>query len=220
MAGRTLLEKIGGQEGEAIDDIRRSLFAGSFERRRVGTGVTMNFYTSPFFWAFISMIGMHGATLAVGGHRIARRLPFVSAVLALVTAGRIMLPLPICPQPRFDLGSWQSVAGGLILLIALGVAAPALTVKWWRPPEPGMKLRTTGIYALVRHPIYLSEVLWPAGWSLIWGSVYGLALTPIWWLAFLLHAIAEEDRLEAVLGSEYAEYKARVRGRLFPGLPF
>jgi len=179
----------------------------------------MSFYTSPFFWAFVSMIGLHGATLMVSGHRVGRSLPFVSLVLTLVTAGRIALALPICPQPRFALGQWQWFVGGLIVCIALGIAAPALTVKWWRPPAAGMKLHTTGIYSLVRHPIYLNEVLWPVGWSLIWGSVYGLALTPIWWIAFLFHAIAEEDQMESVLGPEYTKYQERVRGRIFPGLP-
>lgn len=82
-----------------------------------------------------------------------------------------------------------------------------------------MKLHTTGVYGFVRHPIYLSEVLWPVGWSLIWGSVYGLALTPLWWSAFLLHALAEEETLERVLGGAYWAYKRSVRGRILPGLP-
>lgn len=179
----------------------------------------MEWYTSPFFWAFLSMIGLHGATLVVSGHRIVRSVPFVALVLALVTAGRIVLVLPFCEQPRLAPAPWHWAVGGLIVVLALGIAAPALSVKWWRPPTLGMKLRTTGVYAIVRHPIYLSEVLWPVGWSLMWGSAYGLALTPVWWLVFLLHALAEEDRLESVLGSEYTSYKQRVRGRIVPGLP-
>ena len=108
---------------------------------------------------------------------------------------------------------------GAVMGLALAIAAPALSVKWWRPPASGMELHTTGIYAWVRHPIYLCEVLWPVGWSLMWGSIYGLALTPVWWLGFLLHARAEEEQLERVLGQQYRDYCARVRGRIFPGLP-
>ncbi len=178
----------------------------------------MSFYTSPFFWALVSMIGLQGATHVVGGHRIGRSLWFVSLVLTLVTAGRIALVLPFCAQPRFDLGPWGWVAGGLMVVIALVIAAPALSVKWWRPPVAGMKLCDTGIYSIVRHPIYLSEVLWPVGWSLMWGSVYGLVLTPVWWLMFLFHAIAEEDQLEHVVGSDYTKYKERVRSRILPGV--
>jgi protein-S-isoprenylcysteine O-methyltransferase Ste14 len=123
----------------------------------------VSFYTSPFFWALVSMVGLCGATMAVSGHRIGRSLLFISAVLTLVTAGRIVLVLPFCVQPRLAPVPWHPVVGGILILVALGVAAPALTVKWWRPPEAGMKLHTTGIYAVVRHPIYLCEVLWPVG---------------------------------------------------------
>jgi protein-S-isoprenylcysteine O-methyltransferase Ste14 len=131
----------------------------------------VNFYTSPFFWALVSMFGLCSATIALSGHRIGHSLLYVFAVLTLVTAGRIVLVLPFCVQPRLGSAQWHQVVGGLVMLAALGVAAPALSVKWWRPPEAGMKLHTTGIYSIIRHPIYLSEVLWPAGWSLMWGSV-------------------------------------------------
>ncbi len=179
----------------------------------------MHFYSSPFFWALVSMFGLHGATFFVSAHRVGRSLLFVSLVLALVTAGRFVLVLPLCPQPRLELGQWRWAVGIMILVLAFGIAAPALSVKWWQPPAAGMKLHTTGIYSIVRHPIYLSEILWPVGWSLMWGSIYGLALTPLWWIAFTWHALAEENQLERVLGSEYAAYKKKVRGRIIPGLP-
>ena len=75
------------------------------------------------------------------------------------------------------------------------------------------------MYSVVRHPMYLSEVLWPIGWSMMWGSIYGLALTPLWWLGFLFHVLVEEARLEKELGSEYTEYMKSVRSRILPGLP-
>jgi protein-S-isoprenylcysteine O-methyltransferase Ste14 len=82
-----------------------------------------------------------------------------------------------------------------------------------------MKLRTSGIYGIVRHPIYLSEVLWPIGIAIMFRSVYGLALISIWWSAFLIHALSEEADLERTLGAKYREYREKVRGRIFPGLP-
>ena len=96
---------------------------------------------------------------------------------------------------------------------------PALRQRWWSGPRQGMVLHTTGIHGLVRHPIYLAEVLWPIGWSLLWGSTLGLLLTPLWWAGFLAHALAEEQRMEQVLGDEYRAYRAAVRGRFLPGLP-
>ncbi|MCP3920808.1 MAG: isoprenylcysteine carboxylmethyltransferase family protein, partial [bacterium] len=177
----------------------------------------MDFYTMPFFWAVISMLGFHGATLVVSGHRVGRRLAFTGLMLVLITVGRILLVTPLCPQPRFDLVEWNWILGGIFLLAALLIALPTIKVKWWRAPAAGMKLKTTGVYAVVRHPMYLSEILWPIGWSLLCGSYFGLALTPIWWLCLQFHVLIEEERLAGELGGEYIEYMQRVRSRIVPG---
>ena len=179
------------------------------------------FYTDAFFWALISMLGMVGATSLFAKHKLRRSVIFVSAALALVTIGRIVLVLPFCKQPRFEIAGWHWILGGAVVALALAIAAgPAFVVRWWSPPKAGMKLRTSGIYGVVRHPIYLCEVLWPLGLAVMFRSAYGLALTPMWWLAFLIHALSEEADLERALGSAYVDYMKKVRGRIFPGLPF
>jgi protein-S-isoprenylcysteine O-methyltransferase Ste14 len=81
-------------------------------------------------------------------------------------------------------------------------------------------LRTKGVYSIVRHPMYLSELIWPVGWSAMWGSSIGLALTPIWWLGFRFHVLVEEDRLQQQLGDEYTQYMRSVHSRILPGVPF
>jgi len=180
----------------------------------------MSCLTDPFFWALLALLGIHGANLVVSDHPLGRSLPFVALALTLVTLGRLLLCLPFCPQPRFDLGAWNWIAGGGVLLLALVIALPTLSILWWRAPEAGMRLRTRGAYSIVRHPMYAAELLWPVGWSLCWGSVWGLALTPLWWSAFLVHVLAEEASLLRELGPEYEQYMARVKGRMLPGLPF
>jgi protein-S-isoprenylcysteine O-methyltransferase Ste14 len=82
-----------------------------------------------------------------------------------------------------------------------------------------MKLITTGVYGLVRNPIYLADVLWPLGLAIIMRSTYGVALTPVWWAIFLIHTLAEEGALERALGAEYRNYVRKVPGRIFPWLP-
>jgi protein-S-isoprenylcysteine O-methyltransferase Ste14 len=179
------------------------------------------FHTNPFFWALMSMLGMVGATSLFAKHELRRSFFFVAISLTLVTIGRLVLVLPFCGQPRFEAFPGHRIVGGAIVALALAVAAgPFFAVRWWSPPREGMQLKTTGIYRVVRHPIYLCEVLWPLGLAIMFRSVYGLALTPVWWLAFLIHALSEEADLERALGSEYLEYKTKVRGRIFPGLPF
>lgn len=180
-----------------------------------------HFYTDPFFWALLSMFGMVGATSIFVRQRLRHSFAFVTVVLTLVTAGRLVLVLPFCPQPRFEAVIWHWPLGGSIMLLALVVAAiPFFTVRWWSPPQTGMRLQTAGIYGLVRHPIYLAELLWPLGLAIICRSTYGVALTPLWWLVFLLHSLAEEAELERTLGDAYREYEKKVRGRILPGLPF
>jgi protein-S-isoprenylcysteine O-methyltransferase Ste14 len=178
------------------------------------------FYTNPFFWALASMLGMVGATSLFAGHGLRRSALFVSASLVLVMAGRIVLVLPFCPQPRFEASGWHWIAGGALILLALVAAAgPVMSVRWWSPPKAGMELRTSGVYAVVRHPIYLAELLWPLGLAIMFRSIYGAALTPAWWLAFMIHAISEEADLERVLGRAYEDHKRKVRGRILPLLP-
>ena len=179
----------------------------------------MDLLTNEWFWAFVAMLGLQGGSFVVSGHRLGRNLIFVFVVLTAVTVGRVLLVLPFCPQPRFEvnLGTW--IVGGAILLLSGIIGIPTMSIKWWRAPDSKMLLRTTWPYSMVRHPMYLCEILWPIGWSILWGSVYGVALTPIWWLGFLLHVLIEERQLEEQLGSQYREYRERVRGRIFPWLP-
>lgn len=179
------------------------------------------FLVNPFFWAFLSMFGMVGATSIFTRQALRRSRLFVAAVLVLVTVGRAVLVLPICEQPRFELGGWHWVLGGVLFGLALVVAAaPLVEVRWWSPPAAGMRLRTTGIYGVIRHPIYLAEILWCLGWAIMFRSIYGVALVPAWWIALLIHALTEEADLERELGQAYRDYRSRVRGRMLPGLPF
>ena len=180
----------------------------------------MYFLTDPWFWAAVAMLGGYGATFVVSGHPLGRNLVLTVFSLMAVTAGRLVMVLPFCPQPRFDLSPWNWIIGGAFLLAAAVIGIPTLSVKWWRPPDPQMRFRGSWPYNWVRHPMYLSELLWPIGWSIGFGSIYGLALTPIWWIGCLLHVLTEERQLEEQLGSQYADYKKQVRGRLLPGLPF
>ena len=83
--------------------------------------------------------------------------------------------------------------------------------------EPDHKLITTGIYGIIRHPIYLSYVLLFAGFCMLLHSnlitfvILGSICT-IW----LGHRIAiEEEMLLAKFGEEYKAYQRKTK-KLFP----
>ncbi len=82
-----------------------------------------------------------------------------------------------------------------------------------------MSLIISSFYKYTRNPIYLGEILWCLGWSIIHGSIIGVALVPVWWAGFLFLILIEEESLERANGSKYLDYKTRVTGRIIPGMP-
>ena len=89
-----------------------------------------------------------------------------------------------------------------------------------RTPFPELRaehhLVQSGVYRVVRHPLYTSLILLGLGWGLIWSSPLTLVLTIA--LALVLDGKARvEERLLLERYREYTEYKTRV-ARLLPGL--
>ncbi len=92
-------------------------------------------------------------------------------------------------------------------------AAPVVKLQ----AERGQRVVDTGPYALVRHPMYSGVVLYFAAVALLLGSWWGLALSPVFFVLFAVRAGFEERALADGLPG-YADYLARVRYRLLPGL--
>jgi protein-S-isoprenylcysteine O-methyltransferase Ste14 len=92
-------------------------------------------------------------------------------------------------------------------------AAPVVRVQ----AERGHHVISTGPYAIVRHPMYGSIMLFFFGVPLLLGSWWGLLIAPAFAVLFAIRTGIEERALAADL-TDYADYAARVRYRLFPGL--
>jgi protein-S-isoprenylcysteine O-methyltransferase Ste14 len=92
-------------------------------------------------------------------------------------------------------------------------AAPVVKVQ----TERHHRVVTTGPYALVRHPMYSSIMLFFVGAPLLLGSWWGVAMAPLFAVLFAIRAGIEERALIAGL-PDYADYAARVRYRLIPGV--
>ena len=114
---------------------------------------------------------------------------------------------------------WQNLAlticGAFLLLIAAGCGL-AGTVSLGRnltpfpKPSSSTKLVQTGIYGLMRHPLYTAVCCGSVGWALMWRSwpalLAALALGPL----FDAKARREERWLRQQF-PEYAGYERRVR---------
>lgn len=92
-------------------------------------------------------------------------------------------------------------------------AAPVVKVQ----AERGHRVIDTGPYAIVRHPMYSGAVLYFAAIALLLGSWWGLVLSPVFFVLFSVRAGLEERALASGLPG-YADYLARVRYRLVPGV--
>ena len=92
-------------------------------------------------------------------------------------------------------------------------AAPVVKVQ----AERGHRVIDSGPYAWVRHPMYSGAVLYFVAIALLLGSLWGVALTPVFFVLFSIRAGLEERTLTGGLPG-YADYVARVRYRLVPGV--
>ena len=92
-------------------------------------------------------------------------------------------------------------------------AAPVVKVQ----AERHHRVISSGPYAFVRHPMYSGIMLFFAGVPLLLGSWWGVAIAPVFAVLFAIRARIEERALVDGL-PDYADYAARVRYRLVPGL--
>ena len=72
-----------------------------------------------------------------------------------------------------------------------------------------------GPFQVVRHPIYLFQLVMLAGAACLLPTLLSLLLLPIHFVCLLVKAADEESHLLAIHGQSYRDYLART-GRLLP----
>jgi protein-S-isoprenylcysteine O-methyltransferase Ste14 len=83
--------------------------------------------------------------------------------------------------------------------------------------EREQTLVSTGPYGIVRHPMYAAALVMMLGVPIALGSWWALApVVPL--AAVIVWRLLDEERLLARELAGYAEYRARVRYRLLPGV--
>ena len=107
------------------------------------------------------------------------------------------------------------VAGGLYvcLLVMQQNSFAASTIETME----GQRVISTGVYGIVRHPMYLGTLVMSVGIPLALGSYWGLlfilAVVPV-----LALRIGDEEEMLANELDGYANYRTKVRSRLIPGV--
>ena len=186
--------------------------------------MTSNLLINPIFWLIFYLAGYAIAILMLaifGIERIKDKIPqwFLRAFIFLV----FVLPplvMPFMDGPKtvippiiaLFIGAVFTGAGLIIRIVAqreIGVS-PALKGR--------AKLVTTGIYAHVRNPLYLSNGLFAIGLALLFDSLYAFLFSILYTLLYLPIIYLEEKDLLRKYGKEYEEYRKKVRWVLIPGI--
>jgi protein-S-isoprenylcysteine O-methyltransferase Ste14 len=106
-----------------------------------------------------------------------------------------------------------AVGLGMVMLVIVQNSYASSTVQ----VESGQTVVSSGLYGLVRHPMYTANVIMMVGIPLALGSYWGLVFV-IPGLLVLAWRIRDEETLLRGELDGYREYTRKVRYRLVPGV--
>ncbi|MBP3376717.1 MAG: isoprenylcysteine carboxylmethyltransferase family protein [Clostridia bacterium] len=114
---------------------------------------------------------------------------------------------------------WLTITAAVIFLVGYALYAEVLRENAYLSRtvevQEGQKVIDTGLYGVVRHPMYLATLLMFLPMPLVLGSFWGLIPFAIYPVAIIIRIINEEKVLsEGLVG--YSEYRKKVKYRLIP----
>lgn len=215
--------------------LRQSIFLPIFFALLFAPAGTLNYWQ-----AWVYGILFTATTIGIGVYflkhdpkAVARRMevgpraeqePAQKVIMTLVLIGFVLLIV----VPGFDRrGHWSSVPGWLAILadalVVLGLLGTALVLKQNAYAaatirvELGQPVASTGLYAIVRHPMYSAALLILVFTPLALGSYWALLLViPL--VGVLAWRLLDEERFLIRNLPGYAAYRERTRYRLVPGV--
>ena len=118
-----------------------------------------------------------------------------------------------------DVPLWLVIVSAVLFLVGYGTYAEVLRENAYLSRtvevQEGQKVISTGLYGIVRHPMYLATLLMFLPIPLILGSLWGLVPFSLYPAVIVIRILNEEKVLTDGLCG-YAEYKSRVKYRLIP----
>lgn len=138
----------------------------------------------------------------------------------LVWAQFGLLVLLLLPGDPIWSETWITVIA-IILAVAgaalatAGVVALGRDLVPWVAPKPGAPLRTNGVFAFTRNPVYLGLLLGTAGWVLWRARIELVAVWVLLAIVLVVKAHVEQHRLIDAYGDEYRSYARRTPLLLF-----
>ena len=115
--------------------------------------------------------------------------------------------------------AWICIAAAVLFLLGYLLYSEVLRENVWLSRtvevQENQKVIDTGLYGIVRHPMYLSTVLLFLSMPLVLGSVISFAIMLLYIPLIARRIRNEEQVLEAGLQG-YAQYKKKVRYKVIP----
>lgn len=117
------------------------------------------------------------------------------------------------------LPGWLVMLAAVLLLLSYGMYAEVMRENAWLSRtvevQEGQKVVDTGLYGIVRHPMYTATILLFLSIPLVLGSFWGFVVFLAYPLLIAKRIRQEEALLERELEG-YSDYKQRIKYRLIP----
>lgn len=118
-----------------------------------------------------------------------------------------------------EMPMWASYAAAIVFLIAYVLYAEVLRENVWLSRtvevQENQKVIDTGLYGIVRHPMYMSTVVLFLSMPMVLGSLISFLITLLYIPIIAKRIRNEEQVLEEGLAG-YSEYKKHVRYKVIP----
>jgi protein-S-isoprenylcysteine O-methyltransferase Ste14 len=190
-------------------------------------------------WAYAGMLAVLVLSMTLGNYR--SRPDLLKERLKPPTGGRVRVPSsragPVVLILQWIVAGldqrfhWSDivppagmVAGLVIVALSMGLFTWAALVNPFFSSvtriqdERGQRVISAGPYAIVRHPAYAGLILYAAGGGLALNSLLSIIPILVLLLPTTVYQTMVEDRMLQGELAGYAEYAAKVRYRLIPGL--
>jgi protein-S-isoprenylcysteine O-methyltransferase Ste14 len=142
----------------------------------------------------------------------------------MVAASAVFIAMLVVPALDYRFG-WSHVPLGIVILgdlmatvgftfIFFVYRANTYTAATIQVTE-NQTVISTGPYAIVRHPMYASALLYVLGTPLALGSWWGLLAVAVM-IPLLMWRLVDEERMLAAQLAGYTDYQQRVQHRLVP----
>jgi len=142
----------------------------------------------------------------------------------MVAASAVFIAMLVVPALDFRFG-WSHVPLGIVILgDVMAVIGFTLIFFVYRANTftsatiqvtDNQTVISTGPYAIVRHPMYASALLYVLGTPLALGSWWGLLAVAVM-IPLLMWRLVDEEHMLATQLTGYTDYQQRVRHRLVP----